>query len=50
MDAVSADWIGIYKLARLAFVACALLGIALHLLRRPELEAAAQRMLEDDES
>lgn len=49
MDAGTPDWVGLYKLARLAFVAVALVGIALWLWRRPELERSAKRMLEDDE-
>jgi hypothetical protein len=44
------DWIALYKLGRLALLACVLLGIAIYLWRRPELERPARRMLEDDES
>jgi hypothetical protein len=43
------EWIGIYKLARLALLAALLVGIAVYLWRRPELERPAQRMLEDGE-
>lgn len=50
MDAVGADWIALYKLGRLALLALALLGIAVHVWRRPALEDVAKRMLEDDES
>lgn len=50
MEAAGTDWIGLYKLARLAILAGALLCIGIYLLRRPELERAARRMLEDDES
>jgi hypothetical protein len=50
MEAAGMDWIGLYKLARLAILACLLVGIGIYLLRRPELEGAARRMLEDDES
>jgi hypothetical protein len=46
----SVDWIAIYKLARLVFLGSALVGIGIYLLRRPELEIPARRMLEDDES
>jgi hypothetical protein len=44
------EWIALYKLARLALMAGALLCIALWLRRRPELERVATRMLEDDAS
>ena len=50
MDGGAVDWIALYKLARLALLAGALLGIAVWLLRRPELEQVAHRMLEDDAS
>jgi len=50
MDFSHVDWIGIYKLARLGLMASVLLGIALYLVRRPELELPAERMLEDDEA
>jgi len=50
MEAAGVDWIALYKLGRLVVLACALLGIGLYLLRRPELEDPARRMLEDDES
>jgi hypothetical protein len=42
------DWVALYKLARLALLACVLSGIAVWLRRRPELEQVARRMLEDD--
>ena len=48
MDAPAADWIALYKLARLTLLAGSLLAIALWLRSRPDLERAAQRMLEDD--
>jgi cbb3-type cytochrome oxidase subunit 3 len=47
------DWAALYKLGRLAFLALALLGIALYLYRgsrRERLEEPARRMLEDDEA
>jgi hypothetical protein len=50
MDGQSVDWIALYKLGRLAFLACALLGIAVWLWRRPQLEQVARRMLEDEPS
>jgi hypothetical protein len=46
------DWAGLYKLARLALLAAALVGIALWLYRpsrAQRLEAPARRMLEDEE-
>jgi hypothetical protein len=46
------DWAGLYKLARLGFLAIVLAGIALYLYtggRAERLEAPARRMLEDDE-
>lgn len=46
------EWAGIYKFARLAALALALLGIAIWLYRparKQALEAPAQRMLEDDD-
>jgi hypothetical protein len=46
------EWVGLYKLARLAFLAGALGAIALWLFaasRRDRLEAPAQRMLQDDD-
>ena len=49
-DAPAVDWIAFYKLARLALLAGSLLAIALWLRGRPDLEQAAQRMLEDDPS
>jgi hypothetical protein len=44
------EWIALYKLARLALLAAALVGIGAYLWRRPQLEQVAQRMLEDDAS
>ena len=49
MEAAAFDWVGLYKLARLALLAGALLGIARFLAKRPELEQVALRMLEDDD-
>jgi cbb3-type cytochrome oxidase subunit 3 len=46
------DWIALYKLGRLAFLAAVLVGIAIYLFRRSRrerLEAPARRMLEDDD-
>ena len=46
------DWAGLYKLARLAFLAAVLVGIAIYLFgssRKERLEAPARRMLEDDD-
>jgi cbb3-type cytochrome oxidase subunit 3 len=46
------EWAGIYKLARLAILALALVGIAIWLFqrkRRDRLEAPARRMLEEDD-
>ena len=46
------DWAGLYKFARLAFLAIVLIGIAIWLYRpqrKERLEAPARRMLEDDE-
>ena len=46
------DWAGLYKFARLAVLALALVGIAIWLFRphrKERLEAPARRMLEDDE-
>jgi hypothetical protein len=48
MDGQATDWIALYKLGRLALLAFALLGITVWLWRRPQLEQAARRMLEDD--
>jgi hypothetical protein len=48
MDAAGPDWIGLYKLARLALLAVALVVIAVWLWRRPELERVAERILEDE--
>lgn len=47
------DWAGLYKLARLAVLALALLGIAIWLFRpsrKQRLERPARRMLEEDDS
>jgi hypothetical protein len=47
------DWIGLYKLGRLALLALVLSGIALRLFarsRREQLEAPARRMLEEDDT
>lgn len=46
------EWIGLYKLARLAFLAVTLVAIGRWLFaesRRERLEAPAQRMLLDDD-
>ena len=46
------EWAGIYKLARLGFLALTLLGIAIYLYspgRKQRLEEPALRMLEDDD-
>jgi hypothetical protein len=46
------EWVGLYKLARLALLAAVLVGIGLWLFaahRRERLEAPALRMLEDDD-
>jgi cbb3-type cytochrome oxidase subunit 3 len=46
------DWIGLYKLARLAILALALVAIGLWLYRGPRrerLEEPARRMLSDDD-
>jgi hypothetical protein len=48
---MSAEWIGIYKLARLALLAVVLAGICTWVFarkRRERLEEPARRMLEDD--
>ena len=50
MTDVAPDWIALYKLARLALLAAALLGVGVWLWRRPQLEQVALRMLEDDAS
>ena len=45
------EWVGLYKFARLAFLALSLMGIAIWLYRpsqKARLEAPAQRMLEED--
>jgi len=50
---MSEDWTSIYKLARLAFLAITLTGLALYIYhpsRRSRLEAPARRMLEDDDT
>lgn len=47
------DWAALYKLARLALLALALVGIAIYLFkgsRKERLERPARRMLEDDDS
>ena len=47
------EWAGVYKFARLAILALALLGIAIWLFqrkRRDRLEAPARRMLEEDDA
>jgi cbb3-type cytochrome oxidase subunit 3 len=49
---MSEEWIGVYKLARLAVLAIALVGIAAWAFsrsRKERLEEPARRMLEDDE-
>jgi len=46
------DWAALYKLGRLAFLAVALVAIALYLFtgsRKQRLEEPARRMLEDDD-
>jgi len=46
------DWVALYKLGRLAFLALALTGIAVYLFtgsRKERLEAPALRMLEEDD-
>jgi len=46
------EWVGLYKLARLGFLAVALVAIGLWLFaahRREQLEAPALRMLDDDD-
>jgi cbb3-type cytochrome oxidase subunit 3 len=46
------DWMALYKLGRLAFLALALLAIALWLYhpgRKQRLEEPARRMLEDED-
>ena len=46
------EWIALYKLARLAFLALALTAIALYLFhprRRKQLEDPARRMLEEED-
>lgn len=51
-EAPGPDWIGIYKFARLALLAIALVGITLWVFsrkRRDRLEKPARRMLEDDD-
>ena len=45
------EWVALYKLGRLAFLACLLVGIAIWLFRpsrRERLEEPARRMLEED--
>jgi cbb3-type cytochrome oxidase subunit 3 len=46
------EWAGLYKFARLALLAVALIGIAVWIYRpsqKDRLEAPARRMLEDEE-
>lgn len=46
------DWVALYKLGRLAFLAIALVAIAIYLFsrkRKERLEAPARRMLEEDD-
>jgi len=46
------DWVGLYKFARLAILAGALVGVTAYLFarsRKERLEAPALRMLEDDD-
>jgi cbb3-type cytochrome oxidase subunit 3 len=46
------EWAGLYKFARLAFLALTLLGIAIWLFvpsHKEQLEEPARRMLEDDD-
>jgi len=46
------DWAGVYKFARLAFLALSLLGIGIWLYwpsRKERMEAPALRMLRDDD-
>jgi len=50
---MSADWIALYKLGRLALLALVLVGIAIWAFgaaRRQRLEEPARRMLEDDDT
>lgn len=49
---MSEEWVGVYKLARLALLALALAAIAVWAFsrsRKERLEEPARRMLEDDE-
>ncbi|MDJ0789042.1 MAG: CcoQ/FixQ family Cbb3-type cytochrome c oxidase assembly chaperone [Myxococcota bacterium] len=49
---MSEEWIGLYKFARLALLACALGAIAVWLYRpsqKARFEEPARRMLEEDE-
>lgn len=49
---MSEEWIALYKLARLALLAAALVGIAVWVYRpsrRERLEEPARRMLEEEE-
>ncbi len=51
-DAVTEEWIALYKLARLGVLALGLLAIAIWAFsrkRKQRLEEPARRMLEDDE-
>jgi cbb3-type cytochrome oxidase subunit 3 len=46
------DWVALYKFARLAFLALALVGTTIYLFgssRKERLEEPARRMLEDEE-
>lgn len=50
---MSVEWIGIYKLVRLAILAIALAGIAIWAYsgnRKERLEEPARRMLEEDDA
>ena len=47
------EWAGLYKFARLAILALALVGIAIYLFRgsaKERLEAPARRMLDEEEA
>ena len=53
VEAGSTDWMGIYKFARLAVLAIALVGITVWAFgrsRKERLEEPARRMLEDDDA
>ena len=50
---MSEEWVGIYKLARLALFAIALVGITIWVYsgkRKERLEEPARRMLEEDDA